>query len=519
MDFGAELKQNAEQFPEKPAVIFNDKVTGYAELNNRAARFGNAIASLGIKKRERVAVILRNRTEFLEIIYGLVKAGITLVPVNWRFAPEEMRYVINNSDATAVVVDDEFLEKLTPIMKELPNVAETRYICVGQKAPANMHRYEEMLAKAADSEPGAENKPGDPYFIGYTSGTTGFPKGAVTPYGDWEIKVLSLFFFFRLRDDDIQLLTMPLFHMNAINTSSVSHYAGQTVVVMERFRPEEALRLIEKHKATFSSMVPTMYSRLKNLPPEVLKKYDVSSMKSLLQSSAPLPFPTKQWIVANFPKAGLHEVYGGTEAGVVTYLPPEEQLRRPGSVGMALPTVEIKLVDDDGNEVPQGQVGQFVSRPREGSILGKVTEYYKDEKSTKKSFKGGWFYSGDMARMDEDGFYYLVDRKFDMIISGGENIYPAEIEAVLYRHPKILEAAAIGVPDDEWGESVKAVLVLKEGETATAEEIIGYCRQHLAGYKIPRSVDFVSELPKTDTGKILKKIIKAPYWKGRDVKI
>jgi len=181
--------------------------------------------------------------------------------------------------------------------------------------------------------------------------------------------------------------------------------------------------------------------------------------------------------------------------------------------------VEIKLVDDDGNEVPQGEIGQFISRPLEGAMLGKVTEYYKDKKSTKKSFKGGWFYSGDMARMDEDGFYYLVDRKFDMIISGGENIYPAEIEGVLYKHPKILECAVIGVPDEEWGESVKAVVVLKEGKTATEEEIINYGREHLAGFKIPRSVDFTDDLPKTDTGKILKKIIKAPYWKDRDVKI
>jgi long-chain acyl-CoA synthetase len=441
------------------------------------------------------------------------------VPVNWRLAPDEMSYVINNSESSAVVVGEEFLEKLTPIMKDLPNVASGRYVCLGENIPAGMLDYEECLADVSDAEPGVIGKSSAPFFIGYTSGTTGFPKGAITPLGDWEIKILSLFGLLRLGDDDIQLLTMPLFHMNAINTSSVSHYAGQTVIIMERFRPEEALRLIEKYKATFSSMVPTMYNRLKNLPKEVLEKYDTSSMRSLLQSSAPLPFPTKQWIVENFKNAGLHEVYGGTEAGVVTYLPPEEQLKRPGSVGMALPTVEIKLVDDDGNEVPQGEVGQFISRPREGAMLGKVTEYYKDEKSTKKSFKGGWFYSGDMARMDEEGFYYLVDRKFDMIISGGENIYPAEIEGVFHKHSKILECAVIGVPDDEWGESVKAVLVLKEGQTATADEMIGYCREYLAGYKVPRSVDFVNELPKTDTGKILKKLIKAPYWKDRDVKI
>jgi acyl-CoA synthetase (AMP-forming)/AMP-acid ligase II len=288
---------------------------------------------------------------------------------------------------------------------------------------------------------------------------------------------------------------------------------------MERFDPEEALRLMDKHKTTFSSMVPTMFNRMKNLPEETFRKYDASSMKCFIQSSAPIPFPTKQWVIEKFENAGLHEFYGGTEVGVVTYLAPEEQLERPGSVGRALPVVEIKLVDEEGNEVPRGEVGQLISRPLGGADLARAGEYYKDEESTKKYFRDGWFYSGDMARVDEDGFYYLVDRKFDMIISGGENIYPAEIEAVLYRHPKILEAAVIGVPDEEWGEAAKAVLVLKQGEHTAAEEVIRYCREHLAGYKIPRSVDFVDALPKTDTGKILKKIIKAPYWKDRDMKI
>lgn len=519
MDIGSKVAQNAKDFPEKTAVIFDDKITTYSELNARAARVGNAISSLGVKQREKVAVILKNCDEFLEIIYGLVKAGITLVPVNWRFQPEEMRHVINNSESVALLVGEEFLEKLDPIKADLTNIKSDRYIVLGDKAPEGMRLYEDCLAEASEEEPGVENGPSDPFFIGYTSGTTGFPKGAITPHGDWEMKVMSMSALLRLGPDDIQLLTMPLFHMNAINTSSVSHYQGQTVVVMKRFDAEEALRLIETYKASFSSMVPTMYNRLKNLPKEIFEKYDTSPMKSLLQSSAPLPFTTKKWIIENFKCVGMHELYGGTEAGAVTYLPPEEQLNRPGSVGMALPMVEVKLVDDDGHEVPPGEVGQFISRPVEGGNLGKVSEYYKNEEATKKSFKEGWFYSGDMARMDEDGFYYLVDRKFDMIISGGENIYPKEIENILYQHPKILDGAVIGVPDDEWGESVKAVIVLKEGETATAEEIISYCREHLAGFKIPRTVDFVDDLPKTDTGKILKKIIKAPYWKDRGTKI
>jgi acyl-CoA synthetase (AMP-forming)/AMP-acid ligase II len=518
MDLGEKLKKNAEAFPEKPAIVFRGKVTTYGDLNDRAVRFGNAMTSLGIRPRDKVAVILRNSTEYLEILHGLCKAGLVHVPINWRFAPEEMRYVISNSESGVVVVSEEFAEKLGPVKDDLDSTVRGRYILIGRKAPWKMLDYESILDEASNSEPGVKNAPTDPFYIGYTSGTTGFPKGAVSRHGDWPTKATLFPALFRLDEDTVQLLTMPLFHINAIGTSSVAHYAGHTVVVMEHFDPEEALRLIEKYKVTFSSMVPTMYHRLKNLPSDVFDKYDNSSMKSLIQSSAPIPFPTKEWIIRSFKNAGLHEVYGGTETTVVTYLAPEEQLERPGSVGRVLPNVEIKLVDEKGNEVAQGEVGQVVTRLRTGQETA-VSEYYKDEKATEASFRDGWFSSGDMARMDEDGFYYLVDRKFDMIISGGENIYPAEIEEVLYKHEDILESAVIGVPDDEWGEQVKAVVVLREGRSATSAEIIAYCKEHLAGYKVPRTVDFATDLPKTDTGKILKKLIKAPYWKDRDVNI
>jgi long-chain acyl-CoA synthetase len=519
MDLGAKIAKNARCVPDKTAIIFKDRKLTFSEMNERATRFGNGLRSLGLEPRDRAAVILRNRPEYLEVLYGMAKAGITVVPVNWRFASEEMGYVISHSEASAVVVADEFFEKLAPVLKELPRVEASRIIYLDGKAPPEMHAYEALLADASNEDRGIENGPKDPFYFGYTSGTTGFPKGAVNPHGDWETRMRGLFGLFRLDEHDIQLLTMPLFHSNAIATSSGGHYAGQTTVIMERFDPEEALRLMEQHRTTYSSMVPTMFNRILNVPAQVFEKYDVSSMRCFIQSSAPIPFPTKQWVIENFPNAGLHEFYGGTEVGVVTYLAPEEQLDRPGSIGRALPVVEIRLVDEAGREVPQGEVGQLISRPLGGVDLARAAEYYKDEASTSKYFKDGWFYSGDMARMDADGFYYLVDRKFDMIISGGENIYPAEIEAVLHRHEKILEAAVIGVPDDEWGEAVKALVVLKEGQEATQEEIIRTCREHLAGYKIPRSVDFVEHLPKTDTGKILKKILRAPYWKDREVKL
>ena len=484
---GEKLKQNADEFPDKVAVIWEDKKVTYKELNDRAARLANALISLGLQPGENVGVMLRNIPEYLVVICGLIKAGLTHVPINWRFAAPEVEYVINNSKSKAIIFSDDFLDKIDPIKDNLPDLPKGNYLFYGDNPPEGMKKYEDLLANAKNSEPGIEINDISPYFIGYTSGTTGRPKGAVTKHGPWELKVAMLPVLLRLETgpEEVQLLTMPLFHMNAINTAGVSLYMGHTVVLMPgRFSGEDALRMIQEHKCTFSSMVPTMYHRIKELPDDTKNRYDTSSMKSLLQSSAPLPYSTKEWIVDFFKSAGLFEAYGGTEAGIATVLFPEEQLAKKNSVGRPVPVTELKIVDEDGHEVPKGEVGQIITRPaQEASIVPPVTEYYKDADATKKSFKEGWFYSGDMGYQDEEDYVYLVDRKFDMIISGGENIYPKEIEDVLYTHPKILDAAAVGIPDKEWGESVQAVLVLKKGETATEKEIIEFCKNSLGKYK------------------------------------
>ena len=523
MDFGFKLKENAKNLPNNTAVIFQDEKISYKEYNQRAAKFANAMISLGLKPRDKVAVISRSSAKYLEIIAGLVKGGMVHVPVIPRFAPQEMEYVINNSEAVAVLVSAEFVEKVISIRKDLPNVPEKNYIVIGDEVSNTMQNYDKFIAGASDAEPGIENGEFDPYFIGYTSGTTGRPKGAVTRHANWPAKVtgFSKVLGVNTTPDEVQLLCMPLFHMNAINTAGLSLYFGQTVVIMSRFTGEEALRLIDTYQCTFSSMVPTMYHRIKNLPDEVKAGFDISSMKSLLQSSAPLPFTTKKWIVEFFKNASLFEGYGGTEAGVVTLLLPQYQLTKPNSVGQPLPTIDVRIVDDNGNEVPQGQIGQFSSRtkPSGGAPIPAVTEYYRNPEATAANFKDGWFFSGDMAYMDEEGFIYLVDRKHDMIISGGENIYPKEIEDVFYSHPKISEVAIVGIPDEEWGESVKGVVVLKEGEKVSQEELIEHCKKHLGKYKTPKSVDFVDDLPKTDTGKILRRLVKEQYWKDKDRKI
>ncbi len=522
MDLGFKLKENADKFPEKSAAIFQDEEISYQEFNSRAAKFGNFMISLGLKPRDKVSVISRSSIKYLEIISGLVKAGMVHVPINPRLAPQELEYLINNSGSAAVIVSSEFVEKAIHIQKASLKVSKKNYVMIGDDAPDDMLSYEKMISRAPDTELSIENGELDPFFIGYTSGTTGRPKGAVTRHGNWPIKVNAFATLLGLNTtpDEVQLLTMPLFHMNAINTAGISLFFGQTIVIMHRFDAEEALRLIDTYRCTFSSMVPTMYHRMKNLPDETKLRYDISSMKSLLQSSAPLPFATKKWILGFFQNASLYEGYGGTEAGTVTWLMPKYQLAKPNSVGQPIPATEVKIIDDDGNEVPRGEVGQIISRPKttDGPVTP-VTEYYNDPEATKANFKDGWFYSGDMAYMDEEGFVYLVDRKYDMIISGGENIYPKEIEDVLYAHPKVSEVAVIGVPSEEWGEDVKAVVVLKVGEKATEDELIEFCRQVLGKYKTPKSVCFEDELPKTDTGKILRRVVKERFWKDRDKRI
>jgi len=517
------LNTNSFEFPEKIAIIWKDERVTYKEINDRATKIANALISMGLQKGDNVSVILRNVPEYITIICGLVKAGMVHVPINWRFAPAEVEYVINNSKSKAIVFAEEFLEKIIPINDNLPNIPKSNFLFIGDNLPDGMKKYEDIITSASDEEIQVEIHDKDPYFIGYTSGTTGRPKGAVTRHGLWEFKVAALPMLLRLEatPEEVQLLTMPLFHMNAINTTGLSIYLGHTVVLMPgRFSGEDVLKMMQEHKCTFSSMVPTMYHRIKELTDEIKNKYDTSSMKSILQSSAPLPYSTKEWIVGFFKSAGLFEAYGGTEAGIATVLYPEEQLTKKNSVGRAVPTTELMIVDDDGHELPIGEVGQIISRPASTDTpIPPVTEYYKDTDSTKKSFREGWFYSGDMGYLDEEGYLYLVDRKFDMIISGGENIYPKEIEDVLYTNPKVLDAAAVGIPDKEWGESVKAVLVLKKGETATEKEMIDFCREPLGKYKTPTSVDFTDELPKTATGKVLRRIVKEKYWKDQERRI
>jgi acyl-CoA synthetase (AMP-forming)/AMP-acid ligase II len=511
------LRQSALKFPRRLAITGEEVNFTYEELNGRVNRLANGLLSGGLKKGDKLGILLMNCYQFLELIMACAKAGIVMVPINWRFQPSEIRYVVENSDATALIMGEEFIPVMREAAPEIPGVAKDRYWVVGNsRFSPDGGLYDELLSRGADHEPDVSVYPDDVFFLGYTSGTTGFPKGAVILHKTDVELAITVNIEYEVAGVLANLIVMPTFHSNSIWNTVSSFLNGVTVYIyhLRGFNGEEILKIIDTYKINMSSMVPTMYHLILGQPEEVRAKYDVSSMKVLLSSSAPISHETKKSILAFFKSARLFEGYGSTETGVVTTLRPEDQLSKPGSIGKAAFGKQVKILDDEGREPPRGQIGEIYTRG-----LNVFAGYYKNPEATKKAFIGDWCTVGDMGSMDEEGYVYLVDRKNDMIISGGENVYPTEVENVILQHPSVQFAAVVGVPDELWGESVKAVVMLKPGTQASGEEIIGFTKGKLAGYKRPKSVDFVTQMPMTPTGKILRRLVKEPYWKDRKTRI
>jgi len=509
MNLGQMVKMNAKKFPNHIALKDKDRSFTYPQLNKRVNQLAYSLLNLGLQKGDKVAVLLENCVEIVEAYLAAAKTGLVIAPVHFRFVGKEILKLMENSDAKAIIVHDEFTPIVQTIKKDLKQISSDRYIVVGEKVKG-YKEYEEFIKDSPDTEPEDEIDCSDPWIILYTSGTTGVPKGVVRTHESYIAFFLINSVDFGFNEHDVCLNVMPLYHVNSTFYTFLFLYLGGTAYIhpARHFNADEILEIIEKEKITFISLIPTHYNLIINASSKA-KKRDVSSIRKLLCSSAPVSKTMKKEIMKFFSGVELYEAYGSTEAGLVTLLKPEDQLRKLGSIGFeAVGTDIVKLLDENGNEVGIGIVGELFSR---GPMM--FNEYHKMPDKTKSSFRGEWFSAGDMAKRDEDGFFYIVDRKDNMIITGGEHVYPSEVQEIIISHPDVFDVAVIGLPHEKWGEQVTAIIVPREKSKLDEMKIIDYCRDKMAGYKRPKKIIFIKdeEMPRTPTGKILHRILRERY--------
>ncbi|HKE75882.1 MAG TPA: AMP-binding protein [Acidimicrobiales bacterium] len=503
--------------PDRVAIIDADGVScSYGELLARSRAISAGLRSLGVQRGDGVSMILPNHPAFFELLLATMEAGIYLTPVNSHLAAPEIEYVVADSEAK-VVVAHEALAAVCRAAVEGCGVAADRRFAVGRVE--GFRPYDELLGSPASAPP--DRSPGGRMM--YTSGTTGKPRGVRYPLTEGDpddvygaIAEITCQGFGIPADGGTHLVCGPLYHAGPFVGAVNSIHVGKTIVLMDRWTPESFLELVERYQVDSTQMVPTMFHRLLALPEEVRHRYDISSLRSVFHTGAPCPPEVKQRIMDWWGPV-VYETYGGTE-GAATIATPRRWLERPGTVGKAIHGVTVRILDDNGDELPHGETGDIWI----DVAAGPPSEYFKDPEKTSRMRRGRMVTLGDIGYLDEDGFLFLRDRKIDMIISGGVNIYPAEVEAALLSAPEVADAVVIGVPDPEWGEQVKAIVEPQPGVAPTSElagVLIDHCRSRIAGFKLPRSVDFVERLPRLPNGKVEKRRLRDPYWAARDTAI
>ncbi len=517
MVVGDIIRRNARRYPEKLAWIFREHRLTWRETNERVNRFCHSLLDLGLVKGERVAVFSKNSHQFTETWFALAKNGLIGITPNYRLGGKELAFIINDSEASTVIVSDEYVELIRSILPNVPGVKHLIGIGGRHGLPLD---FENMVRGGSPEEPNVPVDEGDIRLLMYTSGTTGVPKGAVwthkssiTPY--WDLIIAA-----NLTNEDVNMNVLPLCLAGGNMTCMTFCFRGATNVILQEFDPKQIFEAMEQEKVTATTLVPTMIINLINHP--AIRNYDLSSLRKVMYGSAPISVEVLKQAMKAF-RCDFIQCYGATESNAFSgYLLPEDhiiegtekQRKRLASCGHEAIWAEQRVVDEQGQDVSGDDLGEIVIKGD-----GVIKEYWKAPEKTRETIKDGWWHSGDMAKVDEEGYIYIVDRKIDMIISGAINIYPREIENILYSHPAVKEAVVIGVPDTEWGEVVKGVVQLKEGLQASEQELIDFCKQHLASYKKPKSIDFVDQFPVGTGGKILKRLVREPYWKGMERKV
>jgi acyl-CoA synthetase (AMP-forming)/AMP-acid ligase II len=489
---------------DRTAIVEGDRRLTWREVSERTARLAHALADRGVRRGDTVAVVLQNRVEYPEIVYALAGLGAVVVPVSYRFIAREVVFAATHTEVVAAIVDVDVVDVFAEANREL-GLPDDRVLVVGGPQEHGYRDYDEVLATSStatdDYLVGEED---DVYQLGFTGGTTGYPKACEVTQRVARQNWISLTIEFGVMGRDTMLIGGPFYHGLGFGWGLGQLSLGGTIVMLRTFEARRALEAIDAEKVTYTPMAPTMYTMM--LEVEDKERYDVSSVRGLVSAAAPLLTSTKTALLDFFPSAGLFEFYGATEAGFYAVLKPEDQLRKTRSVGQAYHGCELRVLDPDGNDVPTGEVGQIYKR---GPKLG--ARYFKDPEATEAAFRGEWMTSGDLGRLDDEGYLYVVDRAKDMIISGGVNIFPSEIEEVLASHPDVLQCAVIGIPDEKWGETVIAYVVPHEGATLDVASLEELCLTNLARYKKPRRFEVVDSLPHNSSGKLLKTELRARH--------
>lgn len=520
MGMGNVARRNGARFPNKTALIYGDYSITFKELNDRVNRLSNSLLRLGARKGDRLAVLIHNSTEYVEIYFASAKTGCIMVPINNLLKSGEIRQILEYVSPRFLIFDPDY-EELASSMKQGSGSLEC---LIGLRGASliGSEQYDSLIEQGSPEEPSVVVSDNDVLSIMLTSGTTGMPKGVMRTHRHELVEALCGAMELKIQNSDRTLFLFPFYHVAFVENLGRHSIRANTIVIRREggFNAKETLEILSRQKVTMCQLVPTMINAL--VQEKNFEDYDLSHLRTLVYVGSTIATALLKKAIEKF-KCQFTQLYGQTEGGPsCTILGPEDHvlsgeaavLARLASAGKPMVDYEVKIVDSEDKDLPVGEVGEIAVRGETVTV-----GYWNMPDETAKTLRGGWLHTGDMGRLDEDGYLYIVDRKNDMIISGGKNIYPREIEEVLYRHQAILEATVIGVPDEYWGEAVKAVVALKEGMAATEEEIIAFCKENLASYKKPRGVEFRKELPKNPAGKILKRTIRAEYWKGLERKI
>lgn len=495
------IKARASEYSGKIFLFFQDLTVTYGGLDETTDSVANGLRGIGIKKGGSVCILLPNSPEFLYAFFGIMRAGAVAVPINFNLKGDEVKYIVNNCEATAIITSQKYMEIIEGVRKECPLLKEV--IVAGGAGISGTIPLDKSLGSSF-MESDLDLKEDDPASIIYTSGTTGRPKGVILTHKNYLFDTKMFVQVTRMTNEDRFLCILPLFHVNGQVVTTLSPiYAGASMVLMEKFSPAEFFPALSKYRPTAFSAVPTIYAILLNHPS--VKDTDLSGLKFCICGAAPMPVEIFQRFEERF-NTYILEGYGLSEGTCVSSINPLGGKRKIGSIGIPLPDQEMRIFDDMGKELLSGEIGEIVIR---GDNV--MEGYFKNPDATKDVIRDGWLHTGDLGYKDDEGYFFIVGRKKEMVIRGGENIYPKEIEDILYRHPDVMEAAVVGLPDKIWGEEVCAFIVPKEGKIIEADKLIGFCKRHLADFKCPKRIIFTDFLPKTATGKIQKTKLRVEY--------